>query len=395
MKQKFTKFGVLVAMLLAFLPASAYDFEVDGFYYEVVSFTDLTCKVVAGDNKYEGEVVIPAEVTFNNRTLKVTQIGRSAFKGCNLLTSVTIPDSVKSIGEYAFSGCSSLTSITIPDSVKSISSSVFENCSSLISVTIPNSVTSINAFAFSGCSALENIILSENLTRIAFGMFTGCKSLSSLSIPGNVEEIEQYYWNTNSNWNINSKVYCTFDGCELLKEASFLYSESILRSGCHYDPSSIWDSSFRTCEWESWTQLEKVFIDRELQYSLPTPNVKELTIGEHLTKLRISDYDKLESIVSYAMTPPSVSSDFSNASYINAIVKVPAEALEAYQKDSVWGNFWNLQGFDTSGVDDVEIDSVDKTVVGRYDLNGRPVNEDYKGITIVRFSDGSTKKVVL
>lgn len=173
-----------------------------------------------------------------------------------------------------------------------------------------------------------------------------------------------------------------------------MYGESILVSG--YENYYY---GFISSKWESWTeQLEKVFLDREMYYDLPVPNLKELAIGEHLAKLQIVDINKcsrLESIVSYAMTPPTVSKGFSNAQYMNLVVKVPNEALEAYQKDSVWGNFWNLQGFDTSGVDDVEIDSVDKTVVGRYDLNGRPVNEDYKGITIVRFSDGSTKKVVL
>lgn len=49
-------------MLLTILPISAYDFEVDGIYYEVISFSDLTCKVVSGDNEYEGDVVIPSEV---------------------------------------------------------------------------------------------------------------------------------------------------------------------------------------------------------------------------------------------------------------------------------------------------------------------------------------------
>ncbi|MDE6534075.1 MAG: hypothetical protein K2M27_11170 [Muribaculaceae bacterium] len=162
-----------------------------------------------------------------------------------------------------------------------------------------------------------------------------------------------------------------------------------------YDP---YNNIFWRKEWFSWTnKLEKVFLDRELYYDLPVPNLKELTIGEHMTKLQVIDIDEcnqLESIVSYAMTPPTVSR-FSNSQYLNVVVKVPTEALEAYQKDSVWGNFWNLQGFDTSGIGDVEMDPVGKTVVGRYDLNGRAVNEDYKGITIVRFSDGSTKKMVL
>ena len=315
----------------------------------------------------------------------VTKMGQSVFEYCRSLTSVTIGNSITEIRGHTFANCSSLTSVTIPYGVTKIERYAFYNCSSLTSVRMPDSVTELNYLAFFKCSALEDITLSENLTKIEYGMFNGCKSLSSLSIPGNVTEIEQNFG--------NAEYWDTFGGCESLKEISFMHGESMLFTGCYPSGSS---DVYHSCEWKSWTEnLEKVFIDREFRFDLPVPNAKELILGEHVTKLQISKRYNLESIVSYAMTPPTVSKSFTNAQYINLVVKVPNEALEAYQKDTVWGNFWNLQGFDTSGVDDVEIDSVDKTVVGRYDLNGRPVNEDYKGITIVRFSDGSTKKVVL
>ena len=84
----------------------------------------------------------------------VTSIGESAFRGCNGLTSITIPDSVTSIGGGAFSGCSGLTSVTIPDSVKSVGAEAFRNCDSLTSITIPDSVTSIGSFTFQECSRL-------------------------------------------------------------------------------------------------------------------------------------------------------------------------------------------------------------------------------------------------
>ena len=61
----------------------------------------------------------------------VTSIGDEAFRGCDSLASVTIPDGVTYIGSHAFSSCDSLTSVTIPDSVTSIGSSVFRYCSSL------------------------------------------------------------------------------------------------------------------------------------------------------------------------------------------------------------------------------------------------------------------------
>ena len=50
-----------------------------------------------------------------------------------------------SIGSYAFRGCDSLTSVTIPDSVTSIRGSAFLGCSSLTSVTFEGTVEQWNA----------------------------------------------------------------------------------------------------------------------------------------------------------------------------------------------------------------------------------------------------------
>ena len=51
---------------------------------------------------YQGNVVIPEEVTYMNTTYKVTSIGNNAFYRCSGLTSITIPNSVTSIGNHAF-----------------------------------------------------------------------------------------------------------------------------------------------------------------------------------------------------------------------------------------------------------------------------------------------------
>ena len=74
MKTILQKIWVAIAVLLGSFSAYAYDFEVDGIYYDVVSFTDLTCSVTYGTEKYSGEIAIPSEVNYKNRQLKVIHV---------------------------------------------------------------------------------------------------------------------------------------------------------------------------------------------------------------------------------------------------------------------------------------------------------------------------------
>ena len=121
----------------------------------------------------------------------VTSIGWSAFEGCSGLTSVTIPDSVISIGSSAFYGCSGLTSVTIPDSVTSIGNGAFSGCSGLTSVTIPDSMTSIGSSAFDGCSGLTSVIIGNGVTSIGSSAFSDCSGLKTVFYKGSAEQWKQ------------------------------------------------------------------------------------------------------------------------------------------------------------------------------------------------------------
>lgn len=120
----------------------------------------------------------------------VTKIGDWAFEGCISLTSIDIPNSVTTIGDWAFMGCTGLTSIVIPNSLTSLSNQIFYGCTNLSSVTIPNSVTTISESPFYGCTSLSTINLPNSLETIGEYAFDECTWLESLEIPNSVKSID-------------------------------------------------------------------------------------------------------------------------------------------------------------------------------------------------------------
>lgn len=185
MNQILRKILLLAILFTTTLSSSAYDFKVNGIYYNITS--DSTVEVTYSSS-YQGNITIPKTVVNAGTTYQVTKIGTLAFQA-QKLTSVTLPNTLKEIGYNAFDGCTGLKTMTIPNSVEIIKSSAFEDCTALESVTIPNSVTEIGYSAFKNCSSLKEVYLPNSIEKIDQETFYGCSSLNTIYIPKSVTKI--------------------------------------------------------------------------------------------------------------------------------------------------------------------------------------------------------------
>ena len=109
-------------MLLCSMTSLAYDFEVDGIYYNIIDLDSKTVEVTHnGKNNvffrivvhsgvtswledftyyadtYVGEIVVPAKVSYRGREFTVIKIGQAAFLHQDKLTKISIPSSIQEI----------------------------------------------------------------------------------------------------------------------------------------------------------------------------------------------------------------------------------------------------------------------------------------------------------
>ena len=125
----------------------------------------------------------------------VIGIGNFAFQGCEGLTSVNIPSGLSFIGASVFEECTGLTSIDIPDTVTDIGNSAFLGCTGLTSVTIPGSAKWIGYYAFQNCTGLESVIIQEGAVGIRYEAFGDCTGLTRVVLPSSLTSISDGAFN--------------------------------------------------------------------------------------------------------------------------------------------------------------------------------------------------------
>ena len=189
--------------------------------------------------------------------------------------------------------------------------------------------------------------IPSSVTSIGASAFEGCCGLTSLTIPSSVTSIGG----------------SAFAGCSGL--TSLTIPSSV---------TSIGDKAFHGCS-----------------------GLTSLTIPSCVTSIGGGAFygcSGLTSIYVYTKKLPELGYNvFNGCDAKNCTVYVPKGTYDAY-KSSEFGYFEKIIEFDASGIDKVTT-STNAKEVSRYSANGQRLSAPAKGLNIVKYSDGSVKKVVV
>ena len=223
----------------------------EGYY----TYSKFNSKVTITDvdESISGAVEVPETID----GCEVIAIGEFAFENCSRVTSVSVPDCIKTIGRGAFKGMTSLEKVSVPYTGKSLNKTgyegyfgyvfdytttetdgtvnqngyysyipssikevtvtqnsiipgyAFQNCASVEKITAAK-VTSCGSYSFRGCSSLTDFSSAAELKTIGDYAFGDCIGMTSIVIPASTTTIGAH----------------AFDGCKNVKSIDFNDAET-------------------------------------------------------------------------------------------------------------------------------------------------------------------------
>ena len=201
-------------------------------------------------------------------------------------------------------------------------------------------------------------------------VFYKCSSLTSVSLPSGAKHID----------------YAAFEGCSSLTNV-------VIPSGV----TAIWSRAFYNCRSLTNVVIPSSVTTIRSQAFSGCSSLTNITIPSSITEIMDNAFNYcygLTSIYVYIKQIPKMGRDvFWGCDAKKCTVYVPKGTYDDYWL-SEFGYFENIVEFNPTGINNV-ITSNDAKELSRYSLNGQRLSAPTKGLNIVKYSDGSVKKVVV
>lgn len=133
---------------------------------------------------FQGCDALSGEIDLSN----LEEIPGHAFCYDPNITSVITCPTLRSIGDWAFIWAD-ISTISLPETLKSIGTYTFYKASLSGTVALPDSLTQLGASAFSGCEKVEAIQIGSGLTDIPKDAFAGCTNLKTITVNNRREDV--------------------------------------------------------------------------------------------------------------------------------------------------------------------------------------------------------------
>lgn len=159
-------------------------------FFEFDTKSGTILKYRQNEEDVPATVVIPP--TIQGATVRA--IGEKAFymsNSTNLITSVTIPDSVTEIKDNAFMANTKLYYVSMPQNLTNLGEGAFQSCSSLKEIEIKGSLYSIKENTFKDCDSLETVTFCGTEELIEMSAFENCRLLTNVYNTASVTAIDK------------------------------------------------------------------------------------------------------------------------------------------------------------------------------------------------------------
>lgn len=133
---------------------------------------------------FQGCDALSGEIDLSN----LEEIPGHAFCYDPNITSVITCPTLRSIGDWAFIWAD-ISTISLPETLKSIGTYTFYKASLSGTVALPDSLTQLGASAFSGCEEVNAIQIGSGLKDIPANAFAGCTNLKTITVNNRREDV--------------------------------------------------------------------------------------------------------------------------------------------------------------------------------------------------------------